>query len=256
MISIVVLCFNDHENFQITLDSLENELIESDELIIVDSSHDENICKEQIHKKSFKCECLYFHLPPQGVYPSFNYALSKCSKEFIQKINSGDTLLRNSREKIKNVMVNEDNEIYVFSQISSGANSMNTIFTPNANSLWPMQSLIIKKELFRKYGKYDESFKFSADQMLFYKMRRSSKYRIYNTVITTYDTDGLSTSISLVHLNELWALHRYGGNGIIKSLFLAYFFPIVRRIIEIIFGKKTLFFLKNSFLSHYSSRKK
>ena len=55
-ISYIVLCFNDHENFKLTLDSLENELLIDDELIVIDSSKNTEIAIDILKSKNFKCK--------------------------------------------------------------------------------------------------------------------------------------------------------------------------------------------------------
>ncbi len=256
-ISYIVLTYNDHTNLELTLNSLEKELLFADELILVDSSDNKNKTEEIIDSYNFNCNINYFYIKPEGVFPAYNFAIKKSSKQFIQKINSGDTLIKGSRSLIhKNLKKNADFPIQVYSQKTTGVPGNDLIFSPSENSLWPLQSVICRKDIFEDLGFYNDTYKYNADQNFFMEARRIYKYIIYKNVITTYDSFGISSGLNLKHFKEHFVLRRLQGKNIFSSFFLAGIRPFIRLTIQKFLGDNFAFYLKSKVFKHYRSAKK
>ena len=41
------------------------------------------------------------------------------------------------------------------------------IFRPDANSIWPHQSILVKKVVYEDFGLYDENYSYASDQIFF-----------------------------------------------------------------------------------------
>mgnify|MGYP001185381562 CR=1 FL=1 len=251
-ISYIVLCFNDHENFKLTLDSLENELLIDDELIVIDSSKDTEIAIDILKSKNFKCKVNNFYLDPSGVFPAYNFGVKKSSKKFIQKINSGDTLIKGARKIIQfNLEKFKDVSIFVYHQRTTGVGKNDLIFYPSSNSIWPLQSVIAEKQIFIKQGFYDESYKYNADQNFFMIARKVYKFKIFDDILTTYDSFGISAGFNCQHFKEHFTLRKLQGHNTLVSFYLAGIRPFFRICIQKIFGDRFVFFLKNKIFKHY-----
>ncbi len=253
-ISYIVLCFNDHPALDLTLKSLHNELFKEDEIILVDSSDNRDEAIALINSKSFNCEVKTFHINPNGVFPAYNYAIKKSSKKYIQKINSGDTLIKGSRKVIqKNLINHHEFPIHVYKQRTTGVGSYDLIFEPTANSLWPLQSIIAKKDIFYELGFYLEDYKYNADQNFFMLARKSYKFILFKEVLSTYDSFGISSGFNFKHCKEHFVLRRLQGYNHFLSFYFSFFSPFARITIEKFFGSKAAFFIKSKIFNYYKN---
>lgn len=251
-ISLIIPTFNDFSAFMKTFESIKNQLKADDELIIIDSSDDRTQIKKYINDNKVKFKILNLWIKPNGIYPAMNYGIRKCSNFLIQILNSGDIYLNNAREIIsREVNKNSEAKIYVFDQISGYEGIQNIRFSPTKNSLWPHQSVLVHREIYKSLGEYNENFKLISDQIFFASARKLKKHLIINEPITYYDLSGISSKLSFINIKETYILWRImeksRSYSVIKSIFL-----IIKVFARKIIGRQNLTRLRITLFTHYS----
>lgn len=236
-ISFIVPCFNDQHEMAKTVHSIISQSHDSDEVIVIDSSFNKNLAKNLLNKYSKKDNLIYRHTPPKGIYPAQNYGIKIAKNEWIHIINSADYLLDNARKEIAKAIFDYGNkDLLVFSQMVTLNNKKVLIYTPDKLSIWPHQSILVKRDVHNKLGLYDESLKFTADQMFLFKARKKFSHVIIPFVLSSYDLSGASSKFSIKQCSELFKLGRSRELSLIKSMTNAYLFPVLSKILAILIG--------------------
>lgn len=229
-ISFLIICKDNCTELVHTFNSIYLQMSCTDEILIVDSSSSSNIRDFLFPYISARLNVAYRHIPPNGVYDAQNYCISNAKNDWICFINSGDMLLESGRTIIHEIMISRPTYcIFVFGQYFSFCHSSTRApFIPSKFSLWPHQSIVYKKDLHNKYGKYNVSFRYCADQIFFAEARKYESYFISEKITSFFLTDGLSSGFSLVYSKELWSLYRILGYNIFKSLLFSFIFPLLK----------------------------
>lgn len=235
-LSVVVPCYNDHDNLKLTLQSL-SELFVEDEIVIVDSSRDKDQSADVIAASNLECRVIYHWLPAEGVYAAQNAGLEKCSNNWIQFLNAGDRLNAAGRAQISAAIgCNSDAKIHVFAQESGVDNTPKIVFHPTADSIWPHQSIVASVDVYDAIGPYDLGYRITADQMYFATARQTFGSEIHDFILTYYDLTGLSSSFSFSYAKELYGVWRALGHSVTRSIAKSYASPILGMITKSIFG--------------------
>ena len=238
-ISFVIPSFNDQYETIKTIRSISYQADENDEIIIVDSSHDKDLIPNLLNDLEDTIKHVYLHTPPNGIYPAQNMGISHASNEWVQIINSADYLLDGGRiaaaEAIKEF--GKDNEIIVFSQMTTLNDKKVLIFRPDANSIWPHQSILVKKVVYEDFGLYDENYSYASDQIFFFSIRSKVNFIITDFTLTSYDLSGVSSNFSLKQCSEINLLSKLRGKNSIHSFMRAYVFPALSSILNSLIGR-------------------
>ena len=227
-----------------------------DEILIVDSSSTSNVRNFLSTFISAKANITYMHIPPNGVYDAQNHCVLHAKNDWICFINSGDILLESGRIIIQNTMaLRSMYNVFVFGQyFAFSPSSPRASFIPSEVSLWPHQSIVYKRELHNKYGEYNASFRYCADQIFFAEIRKYEPYFISNQITTLFFTDGLSSSFSFAYSKELWRLYRILRYNIFKSLLLSFILPSFKAFLKLFLPKYTIHKLQ-AVVTSYRSQK-
>ncbi|MEQ9107794.1 MAG: glycosyltransferase [Limnobacter sp.] len=243
-ISIIIPCFNDHKAFSKTLESIQAELKSADEIIVVDSSKIKSDTKK-ILKRYNNLTIHYNWHRPNGVYFAQNTGISRCTKQWIQIINSGDTLTYGARKIINDAITsNPDVEIHVFSQTSGVDGQYWCTYTPSDKGIWPHQSTIISKRTYDNHGSYDTRYKIVSDQVFLSKIRKTTRFKLYEHPLTYYDLKGISSKINIQLSKELYILWRSLGCSHFMSFIKSTILPATRVIMSMIVGDEKIIKIK------------
>lgn len=238
-ISFIVPCFNDQTHMVKTVNSILKQVEIGDELILVDSSSDQQLTK-QLSIDFYDFDGFsYIYMPPHGIYPAQNAGIKKAKNKWVQIINSADYLLDGARiaasEAIKKY--GSYNEIIIFSQMATLNEKEVLIFRPDPKSIWPHQSILIKKVVHDNFGLYDENYSYAADQIFLFKIRSKINFIIMDFVLTSYDIMGVSSRFNLKQCAELNLLSKLRGMNFISSFINAYVFPLLSSILNTLIGR-------------------
>lgn len=202
-LSIITINLNNEEGLRKTIESVISQSFNEFEYIIIDGASTDgsvNVIKQYTNKITY-----WISEPDTGIYNAMNKGILKAAGEYCLFLNSGDWLTNdNVLSDIKFSQRTEDiiygNLIYMHidkepSKMFGIKDSEITFYNFFATQSIPHQAAFIKRDLFEKYGLYDESYFVVSDWLFFVKTiifgNVSIKY--INIDITNFDPYGISS---------------------------------------------------------------
>ncbi len=202
-ITIITVCYNE-KNLDRTLKSIVNQTFQNFEWIVMDGGSDKPTI-DTFEKYKDRID-VFISKKDNGIYDAMNKAIELSKGEWLIFMNAGDTFYENnSLEKIctnhKNAFKKND-ILYCDSLYHNKDNSSYIPKFPNKikEEFWKRsclshQSTFIKKELFEKYGNYDEFYKISADLEKWLCFQNAGcKFKHIKEIVSNYYVDGLSSN--------------------------------------------------------------
>ncbi|MBW4360366.1 glycosyltransferase family 2 protein [Flavobacterium taihuense] len=202
-ISIITINYNNLEGLKRTVESVVNQTWQEFEYIVIDGgSTDGSREFMENHCQDFDC---WLSESDTGIYNAMNKGIAKAKGEYLLFLNSGDWLCNEKViESVFFYMTNFDlyygNLVKVYPNnekvIDKGVNgipiSLNTFVKGTLNH----GSSFIKKELFLKYGLYDETLKIVSDWKFFLIALglNNSRVKYLDIEISFFNMDGISNS--------------------------------------------------------------
>tara|TARA_B100000767_G_scaffold126146_1_gene120258 strand:- start:5028 stop:5789 length:762 start_codon:yes stop_codon:yes gene_type:complete len=198
------------------------------ELIVVDSS-------EKATKIDFECHnFIYKHTKPNGIYKATNLGISLSKGDYIIVMNSGDGFHHSADILFDKIIGLKMYDAFVFSVIYRKQTGDPILtYTPNSNSLWPEQTVVLTKSVYDKFGYFPEKYSYAADQ-IYYAEVRSSLNIYYNKEVLGYFTHGgVSTnSINFRMYFENFTVWRKLHRSLVFSFLKAFLFPFCKYFLE------------------------
>ncbi|MBL1407804.1 glycosyltransferase family 2 protein [Sphingobacterium faecale] len=197
-ISIITINLNNRAGLEKTFKSISEQTYQDFEYIVIDGCSNDG-SRELIGNNTrinfWKSE------KDSGVYDAMNKGIKEAKGEYLLFLNSGDFL--NEITTIENVIPQLKNEDIIYGNLifaeKKGAVlykypsklTFNFLFTASLGH----PATFIKKELFEKYGYYDQHYKIIADWVFFTKViaKEHVLTRHIDQTITIFDTDGMSS---------------------------------------------------------------
>ena len=201
LISVITINYNDVDGLKNTMDSVINQTYKDIEYIVIDGGSTDG-SKELIKKHAAQLS-YWVSEPDKGIYNAMNKGIKVATGEYLLFLNSGDWLVDNHTiKKLSNNLNNADilygNLIKVFPDdqkiIDKGPNgkeiTLHNFFKGTLNH----PASFIKKELFDKFGYYDETLKIVSDWKFFLISigLNNSKIKYVNQNISSFNMSGLS----------------------------------------------------------------
>lgn len=144
-------------------------------------------------------------IAPSGIYPAMNFGLQRAAGNYVQFLNAGDTLhdpsvlscIRRTSEK---------SPAWMFGQVEIVSVNGTRVLTPHWNYKKEKRSLfssghfpqhqgtIIRTDLLRGVGGFDESYGVAADYAVFLKVAQISDPLELDFVVATFYEGGLSST--------------------------------------------------------------
>jgi len=208
-ISIITVTYNNASGLSKTLDSILSQIgyhVDEVEHIIIDNvSKDdtEKIVNQYLSKNIMKT--IYIREPDTGIFNAMNKGIDRSKGEYLFFLNGGDWFVSKNILKIilkkylkgRDIYYGDINQVYNdHSEMWSLKNiTINKSFFIN-NSLFH-QATFIKKDLFLKYGRYDESLKIVGDFDFFIKVvSKNIDIEYIPLVVVNYDAYGRSSKLT------------------------------------------------------------
>ena len=199
-LSIITINFNNYDGLQKTIESVVSQTMRDFEWIVIDGGSTDG-SKELIEQNE---QHLIYWCSEQdkGVYDAMNKGILRAKGEYCLFLNSGDYLLNeNVLMNVFSVTHQKDILIGWIERIIKGKRILDKGFDTDEitirhllrNSL-PHQATFIKRELFNKYGLYDDSLKIVSDWKFFMQCIILHNVSIENLClpVTFYEGGGLS----------------------------------------------------------------
>ena len=204
-VSIVTINRNNREGLKQTIDSVLSQTFVDYEFIVIDgASTDGSIDvihenKDQIH--------YWISEPDSGIYNAMNKGIYAAQGDYCYFLNSGDIFV--SDHVLADIFRNDVKENFVCGNIIWDEKGKHRKDDSYKNRDWLFslydiysgflchQAFLIKKEMFDKYGYYDERLRIMSDWKLFFIAIgiNSEKVQYVDVDIAIYNTDGLSSTI-------------------------------------------------------------
>lgn len=234
-ISIITATYNSSKTIKTCLDSLDKQTYRNFEHIIIDGSSTDNTL-DLIHSRSAKNTILISE-PDNGIYSALNKGISLATGDVIGILSSDDFFTENDiLEKVDSEFSRGDIDALYGDVKFVDPNDTKKIvryyssrkFDPDMfkNGFMPAHpSFYAKKELFKKYGNYNESYKIAGDFELLIRFlyHHKIKYRYLPISFVTMRTGGISTKkFSSNYLINKEIVRACRENGISTNYFKVY----------------------------------
>lgn len=217
-ISIITINYNDINGLQKTFDSVFNQTYQDYEYIVIDGGSTDG-SKELIEQYHDKID-YWVSEPDKGIYNAMNKGIVKATGEFLQFLNSGDYLVDAFVLDKVNPFCNDCDMVFGNCRMImpdgsvklDKASEKNLGFTYFFHDIINHQSTFINKNLFNKYGLYDETLKLAADWKFFFIAfgLNLSNIKKIDVDIVYYDGNGASfVSKENFHLETRNVLDEY-----------------------------------------------
>lgn len=202
LISIITVNFNDKIGLERTLESVFSQNFRNFEYLVIDGGSNDG-SKELLEKNSEKIN-YWVSEPDKGIYNAMNKGISVAKGEYLIFLNSGDHFKNENSLEIAQKYLGKEDIIYGDLELVGNTHTFIKEY-PKHLSLYyfyesslPHPATFIRKELFKKFGYYDESLKIVSDWKWFLRviMQFSCTYKKIPKVLSTFYQDGISSNSS------------------------------------------------------------
>ncbi|PWA04039.1 glycosyltransferase family 2 protein [Flavobacterium psychrotolerans] len=200
-ISIITINYNNLEGLKKTVESVSNQTYKGFEYIVIDGGSSDG---SAAYLESQNVNIDYWEsVPDTGIYNAMNKGISKATGDYLLFLNSGDHLYNNDviRENLQDV---KDHDLIYFNVHMIGKRDYGILSHPDTlrfsdfylNGL-NHQSVLIRKELFKTVGLYDENLKIASDWKFFILALfvHNCSYINIKKTLSTYYIDGISSQV-------------------------------------------------------------
>jgi glycosyltransferase involved in cell wall biosynthesis len=200
--SIVTCTYNSQGFIKENLTSVGKQNFNDIEHIFVDGESKDNTPKILAsYKKKQNYPVRIINAPPLGISNAFNIGIKNSTGRYIYILNSDDNLHdRNVFYDVSNILNDKPELDWIYAKIQVKDDKGNKIGTfPNHWFLQkasarllkyvnfiPHQATFMKKEVFEKYGEFDENLKASMDTDYWLRIANKTSWKFFDRVIATY----------------------------------------------------------------------
>lgn len=208
-LSIITINFNNKLGLIKTVESVINQTYQDFEYIIIDGGSTDG-SKEYIEEKQAHFD-YWVSERDDGIYNAMNKGIKVAKGEYCLFLNSGDYLVRNILPSI-NLFSFKADIVYFDLKYQGEENEHVQVYPDNLTFKYlstyslPHQGSLIKRELFFKFGFYDESFKIISDWCFFLLVlaKYNASYLHVPKIFAHVDRNGISCNPKndVIVLNE------------------------------------------------------
>lgn len=208
-LSVITINLNNKNGLEKTIDSIINQTFTNFELIVIDGGSTDGSL-DIINKNANNITCKISE-PDTGIYHAMNKGILNAGGDYCFFLNSGDYFVnadvlsaifsKNLTEDVVqgNMLVSLNNKI-----VGKCSGKEILTFLDVYSSIIKHQASFIKRNLFTKFGPYNESLKIVADWEFFIKSvgLGNASYRYVNIDISIFDNNGISNNNSAINTKE------------------------------------------------------
>lgn len=200
-ISIITINFNNAQGLDKTISSVINQTFTNFEYLIIDGGSTDG--SDEIIKKNSSKINYWVSEKDKGIYNAMNKGIIKATGEYLLFLNSGDYLvcdvvLENISKELNGVdFVSANLEYYqsdnsLFTRVHPDKLTFSYLVTKTISH----PSTFIKREMFEKFGLYNETLKIVSDWEFFFKCLglNGATYKSIDITLTHFDMFGVSSS--------------------------------------------------------------
>ena len=199
-LSVITINYNNVNGLKKTIESVVNQTATNFEYIIIDGGSTDGsieLIKDHENKIDF-----WISEPDNGIYNALNKGIAKAKGEYLLFLNGDDYLLHDDILK-ENKHHLENKDLIYFDIFYNDKNLNKKITYPDTLSFYFFytntichQAIFFKKDLFCKYGLYDEQLKIVADWkcIMLAIVKYGATYKHINAVFSVFDNTGISNT--------------------------------------------------------------
>lgn len=245
-LSIITINYNNAEGLEKTIRSIVSQNRNDFEYIVIDGNSTDN-SKEIIEKYSDQID-YWISEPDSGIYNAMNKGIRQAKGEYLLFINSGDCLKDDISMSLIIEKLTGIDIIYFNLIVHYSATNIVVKTYPSSVDLeyfitktLPHPASFIRKQLFDKYGMYDETMKICSDWAFFLDMivNKKCSYKHIDDTFSIFFFDGLSSNPENIELirreKEQYLIKKY---RICRGLYS-------KRALQKIQNTKNYFWFKN-----------
>lgn len=216
MLSIITVCYNE-KNLEETCQSIVNQTWQDFEWIVVDGgSNKETLDVFEKYKSRMK---VFVSEKDNGIYDAMNKGIKLAKGEYLIFMNAGDGFYNN--EVLENIFKDKKYDVDVFygnlhfidltrskKKIEIFPDQIDKNFL--LNRCLPHQASFIKRELFDKYGLYNEDYKIVSDfEKWLCFMDNGCLFQHINIIVSNFYGGGASSRKNLLEKEKKLVLQNY-----------------------------------------------
>ncbi|MEA4935661.1 MAG: glycosyltransferase family 2 protein [Paludibacter sp.] len=259
-LSVITVNYNNATGLEKTIESVSSQTYDAIEFLIIDGGSKDG-SKEIIEKHKAKLH-YWVSEPDKGIYHAMNKGIIAATGEYCLFLNSGDVFFdQYTVENALHVIDNEDiiygNAVKIkphYKRLIKYSPKLTLYDFIKIEPALHHQASFIKKELFDKYGLYDESIKIIADWEFFFRtiILNRAKTKYIDQTICVFEGTGLSNSLPLGNKIRIEANLRR--DSILKMHFPDYILDDYRRL-DIFLSQKSVYKKILNKISYFRFRK-
>ncbi len=223
--SIITCTYNSEEYLQKNIDSMESQIFDDFEHIFIDGfSNDKTIEIIKKYQEKYPDKVKLFQSKPKGISHAMNEGIKKVSGKYINHLHSDDFLCdKNVLKDVNNFIVKNSFPEMVYGKMRI-ENVENHSFEVKPHRkiheefrFWlllltnyiPHQAVFLQKEVFDKYGDFDENLKNSMDYDLWVRLSKNKiNARFFNRMICNFSVRWDSQSSKGRYNNDRSIIYR------------------------------------------------
>lgn len=204
-VSIITVNRNDKEGLEETINSVVSQTYTNYEFIIIDGESTDGSV-EAIQSNSDNIH-YWVSEPDSGIYNAMNKGIVKATGDYLYFLNAGDVFASN--DVLSEIFKNDLHENFVCGNIIWDRKGVLTEDKPYKGRDWLFslydlysgflchQAFFIHRDMFTRYGLYDEHLRIMSDWKLFFIAIgiHHEKVQYVDVTVAIYNTDGLSSTI-------------------------------------------------------------
>ncbi len=197
LISIITVVFNGERYLEDTIVSVLSQTYDNIEYLIIDGGSDDGTL-DIIRKYEGEID-YWVSEKDDGVYDAMNKGIDLVMGDWVNFINSSDTIEKNGYKLVLDDLLNCSDKLnaiafgYSYSIADLQGNLVNKVVTPNLDKKWKMpsshNSIVYKSNVLKKH-KFDLSFKCASDFDQLNKINNSNNIGKNNYVLSKGRADG------------------------------------------------------------------
>ena len=206
--TIITVSLNSEKYIENTILSVARQTYKNIEHIIIDGGSTDSTI--DILSKYDSCLSYWASEPDHGIADAMNKGIIKATGDYILFINSDDYLFNEDTLKQISILLSERLDLYIFKVLFIYPNNKKIIklnkdlsFLTNLKMGSCHQGHVVSRELFQKYGVFDDSFKIALDYDFLLRIyRKDIKSKSIGLVISCMRKIGVSSKDDWPSLKE------------------------------------------------------
>jgi len=231
--SFVVITRNNPSEFSKTIKSIDEEAPSNSELVVIDGN-DQPYGIEYLKRviTNHDISINYFLDEKKGIFFAQNSGVLQSQGKWIVVINAGDFLNTGTKKLLISIR-EEIVDAVIFAQVAIEISGKPVYkFTPTESTVWPHQSVVLKRSVYEKYGIYPTDKPYNSDIVFFAKVRKLIIYKFRSEVLTSYLLGGMSSQISYKRSVEHFKEYRTQELGLFTAILKSFISPVIRYLME------------------------